>query len=198
MQEERQRNKRMREPIESVRTERVMKKQEWPIYTADVSDGYKQALAGKYFKGRGQEMPFGNGTKSYALLVNPEQSDVTIILNKIKTANFSNSPVRISTYLCATARGELTRSSDIAPGNYTDCGKKTWRAEIYTGCNLRIIGGKNVMEDALKAFENNINNAKGSVLLPPGTMYIVELSSICPRETGYAVMSFFWWEMLCE
>ncbi|MBL4933537.1 DUF6143 family protein [Clostridium paridis] len=164
---------------------------------ASMSYDLYQSIQGNFFLGSTDELIFGNGTRAWAGLFNPFNSNVNFFVYSWEVANTGDSPIRAQIWFNSYPTGQPMRVLTVAPGNTALCPLPKPKVKFLQATNVT-----SEPEDGVKAFVRRAqaNTTVGDVefgkfIFAPGGSFLIDLSNPeAPNEPAKAIVSYTWFE----
>ncbi len=156
-----------------------------------------ESILGNYFIGYADNMRFGNGTGSWARLLNPHNSGVILHVNVWTVTDISESPFRAQFWFNAHAPGTAAESKLVTPSNTAiqPAPKPKVRLQLASNVSGEPTGGVKAFVRRGEPETTLVDTENGKLIFPPGGSFLVFLSNPeNPEVSASGRVAFGWWE----
>lgn len=154
-----------------------------------------ESIEGRYFVGQTNPLRVGNGSVSWAGLVNPYNSNVNLHANVFTISNFSNEYLTAEIWLNTTFPEKGLISNKVSPTNTSliPAPKNKVDIQFIKSTDITPENGVNVYERIVQPNTTLVGEEDGKFIEPPGGSYVVIIKS-SGSDLNKVIVAFGWWE----
>lgn len=174
----------------------IYDKHKKPEEIISISVPLYESMHGHYFVGQTDSLMVGDGSYSWAGLVNPHKSCSILYVNVFTISNFSNDYLTTEIWLNADFPNKATISKKVSPTNTALVTPAENNVDVkYIDSTTKLpYAGINVYERIVPPKTTLVSEEDGKFIVPPCGNYTLILKS-SSSNPDKVVVAFGWWEI---
>lgn len=154
-----------------------------------------KSMQGKYFIGQSQTLLAGNGSNTWAALINPYDSHRNLFFNVFTVSNFSSDILTAELWLNTNPPDNPATSVSVSPADTTIKPKPENKARLrYVQATEGFpSGGVNIFDRIVPPKSTLASEEDGKIIVPPGGNVLLFIKAPS-KEITNSIVAFGWWE----